>query len=305
MHCATTLPPDALDGLRGEMRMDEPMSRHTSWRTGGVADYFFVPRDREDLLHLLARLPGQVPVTCIGLGSNLLVRDGGVRGVVIDTSRGLKGIEVHAAGRLYAESGVSCARLARRASDNHLSGIEFLAGVPGSVGGALAMNAGAFGGEIWNRVHSVEYADRSGICREIPVTEVVYGYRSVQLPPESCILSAVISLQRTDDTYDGRSKIRDLLKRRKASQPIQSASAGSVFRNPEGDFAARLIEQCGLKGFSVGDAAVSDVHANFIINNNGATAAQIETLIRMIIEKVRDGTGITLVPEVRIMGEYS
>ena len=295
--------PYFMDGLRGKLLINEPMSRYTSWRTGGVADYLYTPADKHDLIKLLKQIPADIELHWVGLGSNLLVRDGGVRGMVLKTTKGLNDIQIHDGRMLYAESGVSSARVARISSRNGLSGVEFLAGVPGSFGGALAMNAGAFGGETWDWVESIECVDRSGeICR-LSADEVDYGYRSVTLLENHWILSGELRLEVSNSDQEGREKIRSLLDKRSRSQPVQSANAGSVFRNPQGDFAARLIEQAGMKGMVRGDAMVSDVHANFIINRGKATSADIEGLIEDVKEKVFGTSGIALKPEVRILGE--
>jgi len=290
--------------LAGELRFGEPMSRHTSWRTGGVADYMYFPHDKQDLLQMLKALPDTMPVSWIGLGSNLLVRDGGVRGMVIQVSSGLRKIAVLDGYRLYAESGVSSANVARTAASNRLRGVEFLASVPGSFGGALAMNAGAFGDETWHCVESIECVDRNGECEILEKEAVSHGYRRVELPEGCCILAATLALEKASDDYDGRQVIRDQRSRRNASQPVQTANAGSVFRNPQGDHAARLIEECGLKGHAIGNAVVSDVHANFIVNRNRtATSRQIEDLIIHVQNEVEKATGVRLVPEVRIIGD--
>ncbi|MCY3769503.1 MAG: UDP-N-acetylmuramate dehydrogenase [Gammaproteobacteria bacterium] len=295
--------PEFLQGLAGQLLVNEPMSRHTTWRTGGTAQYFYTPADRQDLLALLARLPGDIPVHWVGLGSNLLVRDGGLSGIVIRTAKGLNEITVHSGRVLYAESGVSCAKIARRAAQCNLTGVEFLAGVPGSFGGALAMNAGAFSGETWQWVKQVEWVDRSGNISIHPSAEVRHAYREVELPAETWILGGWLALEKAGPGYRGRDRIRDFLDRRAASQPVQSANAGSVFRNPAGDFAARLIEEAGLKGRESGDAVISPVHSNFIINRGRATSADIENLIRLARNEVRRCSGIELETEVRIIGE--
>ncbi|MYB34690.1 MAG: UDP-N-acetylmuramate dehydrogenase [Gammaproteobacteria bacterium] len=280
------------------------MSRHTSWRTGGAADYMYFPHDKQDLVQLLKALPKTMPVVWIGLGSNLLVRDGGIRGMVIQVSSGLKKIVVLDDCRLYAESGASSANVAKAAASNKLKGAEFLASVPGSFGGALAMNAGAFGDETWHCVESIECVDRSGECTIHEKEAVSHGYRQVELPGDCCILAATLVLEMAPDEYDGQQIIRDQRKRRNASQPVQTANAGSVFRNPERDHAARLIEKCGLKGYAIGNAVVSDVHANFIVNRDRkATSRQIEELILYVQDIVEQNAGVRLVPEVRIIGD--
>ena len=295
--------PAFMQGVTGKLLINEPMSRHTSWRVGGVAEYFFTPADRDDLLTLLSRLPDSVPIHWVGLGSNLLVRDGGIRGMVVRSSKGLRGWHIVGDSHLYAESGVACAQVARIAARYFLSGVEFLSGVPGSFGGALAMNAGAFGAETWPFVSSVDCADRNGNVRQVAQSEISFGYRSVNLPEDTWLLGGTLALTKEASDYRGREKIRSLLDRRSASQPIQSANAGSVFRNPPGDFAARLIEQSGLKGRQIGGAEVSTVHANFIVNTGSATAADIENLIELVRDQVKQDSGIELEPEVRFLGE--
>lgn len=295
--------PDFMRGLKGQLLIDEPMSRHTSWRTGGIADYFYTPANKADLIQLLKQLPAHIPLHWIGLGSNLLVRDAGVPGMMVRTSKGLNEYKLISRNRFYIESGVSCAKVARVSTRNNLQGVAFLAGVPGSFGGALAMNAGAFGGETWNWVEHIECVNRQGQCKEIQAKEVHYGYRQVDLPDDCWILSGVLGLESADAEYSGKDEIRSLLEKRSASQPIQSANAGSVFRNPVGDFAARLLEDAGLKGQTAGDAVISPVHANFIVNRGNATSADIEKLIHIARHRVQQHSGIALDIEVRIIGE--
>lgn len=294
--------PDFLQRTKGQLRMNEPMSKHTSWRTGGIADYFYTPADREDLINLLKQLPEEMQVHWIGLGSNLLIRDGGVEGIVISTSKGLSRLEMMSSDRIYVESGVSCAKVARTTARNNLSGVEFLAGVPGSFGGALAMNAGAFGGETWEWVEQLECIDRSGNVVSVGRSEVRYGYRHVELPDDYWILGGILKLQQTKGEFDSKGEIRSLLGRRNKSQPVQSANAGSVFKNPDGDFAAKLIEEAGLKGCAIGGAGISDIHANFIINNGSANSADIENLIYYVQDRVRKKCGVDLQLEVCILG---
>lgn len=303
MMAARTQSPVPFDarGLRGVLRCHEPMSQHTSWRVGGVADYFYLPADKEDAVDLVRRIPRDMPVTWLGLGSNLLVRDGGIEGMVIKTVKSLSGVDILDRNRLFAEAGATCAKVARRSVAAGLAGAEFLAGVPGSFGGALAMNAGAFGGETWPLVLEVECVDRQGNLIRYSRGEVAYGYRRVELPDGVALLSGVLEL-RPGEGDGGRQEIRKLLDRRSASQPIQSANAGSVFKNPRGDHAARIIEQAGLKGHSVGGARLSAKHANFIINEGGASARDIEALIEEVRERVLSASGIELEPEVRIIG---
>ncbi|MHB8414523.1 MAG: UDP-N-acetylmuramate dehydrogenase [Acidiferrobacteraceae bacterium] len=286
--------------MRGVLHHDEPMSRHTTWRTGGRADELYIPTDIDELGVFLGRLPPGHPLVWIGLGSNVLIRDGGIRGTVILTT-GLRQIVVKDNGRVFAEAGVPSARVARASVHTGIAGAEFLAGIPGTVGGALAMNAGAFGGETWNIVEQVESIDRSGRRILRPPSDFVIGYRSVQPPAEEWFVSATFRLMPGAGPA-GRLRIREMLARRAATQPIQWPNAGSVFRNPPDHHAARLIESAGLKGAREGRASVSSVHANFIVNEGGATSAEIETLIERVRAGVLMAHGVLLSTEVRILG---
>jgi UDP-N-acetylmuramate dehydrogenase len=278
---------------------DEPMSKHTSWRVGGPADLFFKPRDVEALERFLKELPADMPVLWVGLGSNLLVRDGGIRGAVISTAGFMKDIVRLDECRVRAGSGVPCTILARRCTQWRLGPASFFAGIPGTVGGALAMNAGAFGGETWDRVESVETLDRRGDRRSRQRDEYTIGYRTVSGPAEEWFLSGTWRLEPTE----ALEPISEVLQKRSASQPLGRPSCGSVFRNPPGDFAGRLIEQAGLKGARSGGARVSSKHANFIINTGTASAGDVESLIERIRNTVRERFGVRLELEVRIVGE--
>ncbi|WP_026609647.1 UDP-N-acetylmuramate dehydrogenase [Methylocaldum szegediense] len=291
-------------GLRGELRFNEPLANHTSWRVGGPADRFYLPADADDLILFLRSLHPDEPVFWLGLGSNLLVRDGGIRGTVICTRNRLRQLRRKDHQSIYVEVGVPCAHVARFCLEQALTGAEFLAGIPGTMGGALAMNAGAFGGETWSLVQRILTVDRTGVLWDREPADFVIGYRSVKKPENEWFLACELRL-RSGDTAVGRKRIRDLLAKRNASQPINLPSCGSVFRNPQGDYAARLIEACGLKGYRIGGAYVSEKHANFIINSGAATAADIEALILLIQARVEEKFGQRLVPEVRIVGERS
>jgi UDP-N-acetylmuramate dehydrogenase len=295
------MPQGRSSGIRGVLRENEPLSRHTSWRVGGPADRYYVPASIEDLSLFVAGLPAGEPVYWVGLGSNLLVRDGGVRGTVIGTHGVLSGLERRPDGTVVAEAGVPCAKLARQCVRWGLGQAEFFAGIPGTVGGALAMNAGAFGGETWRHVSSVQTMDRCGIVHHRGREQYEVGYRSVRGPADEWFLAANLSFE--TDSAASSADIKALLARRKASQPIGLPSCGSVFRNPPGDHAARLIETAGLKGRRIGGAEVSPKHANFIINTGGATAADIEQLIDLVRKTVLEVHGVRLQPEVRILGE--
>ncbi len=292
----------AMDELSAAgVRHREPMSRHTSWRVGGPADIYFRPDSREALAEFLAGLDQSLPVHWLGLGSNLLVRDGGLRGAVIVTTGALGGLSHMGEGLVEAEAGVTCTQLARRSARWQLGPAEFFAGIPGTVGGALAMNAGAFGGETWDRVVSVETIDRAGHIRRRDASDFDVGYRSVKCPEGEWFLGAHFQFESVDG--DGLDRVRALLKERQDKQPLGLPSCGSVFRNPPDDHAARLIEAAGLKGLQLGGARVSEKHANFIINTGDATAADIEQLIVHIRATVRSQHGVALVPEVHIVGE--
>jgi len=287
--------------LRGKLLQNEMLSHYTSWRTGGPADYVFIPADLDDLSTFLRELPGTAPVTLLGLGSNTLIRDGGVEGVVIITQGALNKISHTDVQEVRAEAGVASAQLARFTARTGFSGLEFMAGIPGTVGGALAMNAGCFGGEVWRFVSRVETINRHGEIRFRSLQEFEIGYRSVIRPEGEWFVAGHFSLQ-AGDREKSLNDIRLLLEKRNNTQPTGTANCGSVFRNPPHNYAGRLIEECGLKGTSLGGARVSEKHANFIINDNKATSADIENLIAKIVAIVAEKTGIRLIPEVCIIG---
>jgi UDP-N-acetylmuramate dehydrogenase len=280
---------------------DVPLSKHTSWHAGGTADLFFTPRDVLDLASFLRQLPPEVPLLWIGLGSNLLVRDGGVRGAVVALHGALGALERSSATRVYAEAGVPCARLARQCVKWGLGPAEFFAGIPGTLGGALAMNAGAWGGETWPHVVEVDVIDRRGTRHVRTPADYEIGYRRVRGPDNEWFIAA--RLEFAGKAEGGEAAIRELLEKRRQSQPIGEWSCGSVFINPPGRHAAQLIESAGLKGFRIGDASVSEKHANFIINHGAARAADIEALIVHVQRTVADFHHIELATEVRIVGE--
>lgn len=292
--------------FHGQLLHNEPMSRHCSWRTGGKAELYFEPVDKQDLVAFLATLTNEVAVTWIGLGSNLLVRDGGLRGVVIAVLSHLKQLKLLDNGLVYAECGVTCARLARFCQQHNLADADFLAGIPGTVGGALAMNAGAFGHETWQFVDCVEMMNRHGELIKRKHNQFEVSYRSVvqnETDNTGNEWFAAGYFRFPEKTDQQPSNIKELLEKRNVTQPVGLPSCGSVFKNPRGDHSARLIEECGLKGLCIGGACVSDKHANFIINANQATAADIEDLIIEIQHRVKLKFNIELQTEVRIMGD--
>jgi len=311
-------------GLRGEMKLNESMAGHVSWRAGGAADRAYFPADLADLREFLRTLPTGEPLYFVGLGSNLLVRDGGLRGTVIFTHRALQHIRLadHGRDEVYAEAGVASPKVARFAARHDLAGAEFLAGIPGTVGGALAMNAGCYGSETWNIVAHAHTVDRTGVERVRSPEDYEIAYRHVRLkaqdgrqqqipdangvthPSEEWFVGATFRLHAGDKDVS-INKIKELLSTRIAAQPLNQPNAGSVFRNPSGNYAARLIEACGLKGHAIGGAVISPKHANFIVNTGNASAADIETLIDTAQAAVKREFGIELEREVRIIGEVA
>jgi UDP-N-acetylmuramate dehydrogenase len=294
--------------LRGTLLRDESMARHVSWRAGGHAARVFRPADLDDLQTFMRSLRHDEPLLFVGLGSNLLVRDGGFDGTVILThggSGGLSGLRLEATGLIYAEAGVASPKLARFAANHDLAGAEFLAGIPGTIGGAVAMNAGCHGSETWTHIERVLTIDRAGQLHERTIEDFAIGYRHVGLRA-ICDEWFVAAWWRfsAGDGHTARARIRELLERRLATQPLKQPNAGSVFRNPVNDHAARLIEAAQLKGFAIGGARVSELHSNFIVNpGNDASATEIEMLIGHIQTQVQTTFGVELVTEVRIVGE--
>ncbi|MFI3156241.1 MAG: UDP-N-acetylmuramate dehydrogenase [Methylococcaceae bacterium] len=286
---------------KGRLLKHEKLAKYTSWRVGGPADQLYIPQDRQDLIEFIKTLPDAEPVFWMGLGSNLLIRDGGIRGTVINTKGRLKQMNLSSDGLVYVEAGVPCAHVARFCGEQGLIGAEFLAGIPGTMGGALKMNAGAFGGETWAIVNSVEMLNASGDVIGRKAQDFRVNYRSVEGFENEWFLSCLLTLQ-SGDTAESQQKIKTLLEKRGATQPTNQPSCGSVFKNPEGDYAARLIEQTGLKGYAIGGACVSEKHANFIVNTGKATAADIEALIYYVQDKVEQQQGVVLQTEVCMVG---
>ena len=289
---------------QGQLLINEPLARYTSWRVGGKADHFYIPVDVEDLAQFLQGLDDNEPVCFIGLGSNLLVRDGGVRGTVVLMHNVLSDLRMDA-GSIYAEAGVTCAKLAKFTARQHRHGAEFMAGIPGTVGGALAMNAGCHGSETWEVVAKVQTIDRKGVLHVRDKAEFNISYRHVEMadgsPLNEWFIAAWFGLT-AGEASEAEQKIKSLLAKRLATQPLNWPNAGSVFRNPAGDFAARLIEASGLKGYRIGGAQVSEKHANFIVNLGEAKAADIEALIAHIRKTVSEKQGVELQQEVRVSG---
>jgi UDP-N-acetylmuramate dehydrogenase len=292
---------------QGKLLLNEPLARYTSWRVGGKADRFYIPAGVDDLQQFLRALPESEPVHFIGLGSNLLVRDGGVRGTVVLMHNVLSVLRMEA-GLVYAEAGVTCAKLAKFSARQHRHGAEFMAGIPGTVGGALAMNAGCHGGETWGIVERVLTIDHRGEVREHARDAFASTYRHVEMrdgePLKEWFVAAWFALP-AGEASEAEQKIKSLLAKRLATQPLNMPNAGSTFRNPPGDFAARLVEACGLKGHRIGGAQVSEKHANFIVNLGDATAQDIEQLIALMRDTVKRQYGVDLQQEVRVIGEFA
>jgi len=288
--------------LRGQILAHEKLAKYTSWRVGGDAERMYIPADKQDLQQFIASLAVDEQVFWLGLGSNLLIRDGGLRGTVINLRGKVKQMNQLDDARVYVECGVPCAHVARFCSELGLTGGEFLAGIPGTMGGALKMNAGAFGSDTWSLVESVEtmIVGSESIVRNADSFEV--SYRSVKGVHNACFLSAILKLS-TDVDQNSQEKIKQLLAQRAATQPTNQPSCGSVFKNPEHDFSARLIEASGLKGYRIGGAEVSEKHANFIVNTGTATALDIEQLIEYVQSEVAKQHGVQLQTEVCIIGD--
>ena len=292
-----------MNTLRGSIKHNELLSRHTSWRVGGPARTFFEPADREDLITFVRALPAEEPLLWLGLGSNLLVRDGGFAGTVIHLHGALDELRRESEQIVYAQAGTHCARLAKFAKDEKFAGLGFMAGIPGTVGGALAMNAGAWGGETWPQVREAEIIRRDGGTEWLPAGDFRFAYREVEAPARALGFIAARFNVTSDADGSHERYTRESLAKRKATQPVGKPSAGSTFRNPVGDHAARLIESCGLKGHRIGGATVSVQHANFVLTEDGARAADVEQLIEHLQATVKAQTGVVLHAEVKIVGD--
>ena len=291
-----------MQNLHGQLIENAELAEYSSWQVGGPAQRLYKPADSDDLINFIKQLPVAEPLIFLGLGSNTLVRDAGINGTVIITQGALKKLKLVDSVTLYAEAGVASPAFARFAARKNLTGAEFLAGIPGTIGGALVMNAGCSGWETWNIVKSVITINRQGEKRVRFPQEYKIAYRSVSVFPDEYYLAANFELK-PGAKEESLAKIRSLLKHRAATQPTNEPNCGSVFRNPPGDYAARLIESCGLKGLKIGNAMVSTKHANFIINEGHATAADIESLIEKVAATVFQVHHIQLIREVRIIGK--
>ncbi len=292
---------DIFKEITPDIKLNEPMSRHTSFRIGGAADMFATVRSAAEAAELIrAAHRTRTPFIVLGNGSNILVGDGGVRGLVIQI--GITDIEVNGT-EIYAGAGAMMSKIAAEAAKNALSGFEPLSGIPGTLGGCIYMNAGAYGGEIKNAVKSVEYLDDNGQLHTVTANECLFGYRSsIFTDGGKYITSAVLHLEKGSED-DIRAEMADYNLRRTSKQPLSLPSAGSVFKRPEGSFAGKLIEDAGLKGCAIGGAQVSELHAGFIVNRGAATAKDVRDLIEHIQNEVKKQFGIQLQPEIKMIGE--
>jgi UDP-N-acetylmuramate dehydrogenase len=291
----------------GRVRFAEPLSRHTSFRIGGPADAWVEVSTADDIVAVqrAARAAG-VPLAVLGIGTNVLVSDRGVRGVVLKLGRVLGRLEWrHAGDRMHVRAGAAAPfkKLVVDAAARHLTGLEFAEGIPGSIGGGLLMNAGAFGGEISNVVASITGVDPDGGERHLPRAELRFGYRRFDLPPELIVTHVDFALA-PGDPQAIRAKMGDAKRKRDAVQPLGWPNAGSIFKNPPGEFAGRLIEAAGLKGRRIGGAMISEQHANFIVNVGDATAADVKRLMDEVADTVWRARAVQLVPEIKLVGDW-
>ena len=289
-----------VNSIRGEIINSEPMKKHTSLRVGGAAQYFYKPSDVTDLVHFLSLLDNDISIFWLGRGSNILVRDEGLSGVVISSSKILREITKINDLTIEVEANVPCTMLAKKCIRWGLGPSEFFSGIPGSLGGALAMNAGAYGNETWERVVSVRTINRNGKIKNRNLEEYQIDYRDVKGPINEWFVSAILKFE--SNIIPSMERQKEMLEQRKKSQPLGKPSCGSVFRNPPGNFAAKLIEKSNLKGYRIGGAYVSSKHANFIITDDSACANDVEQLIDYIRSTVKNLHGIELKCEVRIIG---
>lgn len=299
--------PDAIEALMssfphvaGRMVAKASMARLSWFRTGGNADILFEPADEEDLLRVLRKLPGDVPITVIGVGSNLLVRDGGIEGLVIRLGRGFS--DICARGNVIsAGAGAMDVHVAKAAAENGLAGLEFLVGVPGTIGGAVRMNAGAYGREIKDVLLHAHAVDRYGHVEELSPSEFNFSYRFADLKQDKIILKAALSANH-GNAEEIRTRMNEISSARAESQPLGTRTGGSTFKNPEGTNAWKLVDDAGCRGLRIGDAQIAEKHCNFLINHGGATAAQIEELGETVRQRVLENSGVELEWEIKRIG---
>lgn len=290
----------AAPGLRGSLTANAPLAPYTWFRVGGPAQVLFLPADAEDLALLLSHLPAEIPLTVIGLGSNLIVRDGGVPGVVIRLARGFNEVSVDG-DTITAGAGVPDVKVARAAADAALSGFSFLRGIPGAIGGALRMNGGAYGGETKDVLLHAEALSRTGELLRFSNAEMGFSYRHCDVP-EDVIFTSATFRGVPGDPVAIAAQMNQITQSREATQPIKSRTGGSTFRNPPGTSAWKLVDAAGLRGFTMGGAQVSELHTNFLVNMGGASAADIEGLGNEVRRRVKEQSGVDLVWEIKRIG---
>lgn len=291
------------DKISGELLVNEPMKNHTTWRIGGPADLLLIPYSSKDISSLAIEANKyNIPITVVGNGSNILVKDSGIRGIVIKINGNMGKVTVNH-NQLEAEAGVTLPVLAKIAAEHSLTGLEFAMGIPATLGGAINMNAGALGGEIGKLVTKIACIDHSGNVDYLQGNEIKFSYRQAIFPQDYLVVAkAWIKLQQGNAT-EIKLKMQELATKRRKSQPLNKPNAGSIFKNPQGNFAGKLIEEAGLKGLQIGDAQVSIVHANFIVNLGNATASQVLDLIEIVKDRVLQQSGVQLQLEVKVLGE--
>ena len=285
------------------IRLQEPMSRHTTFRIGGMAEIFLMPTIKEAVDVITLCRAKKIPYTIIGNGSNLLVGDKGIPGVVIEFGANASSIEVKE-NMIRAEAGALLSKVAHKALEASLGGMEFAAGIPGSIGGAVVMNAGAYGGEMKDIIEKVYVLDENGAQLELDRDALDLGYRHSCIPEKKYIVTKVVLELVPRNEAEIRSEMKELNEKRAEKQPLQYPSAGSTFKRPEGYFAGKLIMDAGLRGYQVGGAQVSEKHCGFVINKGDATAADICQLMRDVSDKVQAQFGVVLEPEVKMIGEF-
>ena len=290
--------------ILGEVRINEPMTHHTSFHIGGPADILVIPQSTEDVRKVLDfTRQKDIPLTVLGNGSNVLVRDKGIRGIVLKLGNALKSRE-QKGNRFTFGCGIALAQCSRIIGEAGFSGMEFAVGIPGSLGGALYMNAGAYGGEMKDIVEAVSYIDENGIIKSFKRDELNFSYRRSVFTDKEYIVTDVLFKLENKSQNEIREKMDELMGKRKSKQPLEYPSAGSTFKRPEGYFAGKLIEDAGLRGFRVGDAQVSEKHCGFVINRGNASAAEVMELMRQVEDKVEENSGVRLEAEVRRIGEF-
>lgn len=289
--------------FKGKVLFNVPMSEYTSLKIGGSADVMAFPQDDGDLKDLLAFADAKgFPFYILGAGTNLLVRDGGIRGIVVNMTEGFKDISFQEDGKAVIGAGVKLSEAVAQMRDNGLSGLEFGVNIPGTIGGAVSMNAGAYGSEMKDVVEGIEVLGKKGQKGFIPKSELGFSYRRAEIPKGSIITRAHMRFEKKS-VEEIKERIKEFRERRKASSPISFPNAGSIFKNPEGKVAGKLIEEAGLKGERVGGAQISEVHANYIVNTGGAKAKDVLALMALIRDRLYSSKGIVLEPEIKVIGE--